>query len=119
MIESEIATFLTERTSDHGTTIKFPNSDLLGDAIRDNFSAIDEADCKNPEARLGIVFGADTATITLQEGPITRTLPLYNYFGKDNSHYYGGKQENRIQHYRRDRDGHQRFILTLTNGTLM
>jgi len=121
MTSDEIATFQAERTTEHGTTIVFPYSDMLKEAIMDNFRSIDDEHIiiTNPEERIGVVFGADDVVVTLQEvGSELRTLAMYDYFGQDNSHYYGGKQVNRIEQYQNRTDSSEhRFILYGTDGT--
>jgi hypothetical protein len=118
MTEEQRVAFLAERAAegaDHGTTIVIPSNDEMLDVIQDNFLPIKDAEVKFPHERVGVVFGQERRTQFVLENmdspPVS--LPLYNYFGEDNTHYICGKSEYTISQYNHEsnRDLQPRFIL--------
>ena len=112
MSAEERALFVAERGTESGTTLEFPTSDALRDVIVDNFQPLsDKSLSVNPEDHIAIVFGADAIEVTCREGTgAISTMNRYSYFGAENVHYYGGKQENKIRFYRHRTTQEDRFI---------
>lgn len=118
MTEEQRATFLAERApygADHGTTIVLPSNDEMLEAIQDNFRPMTIAEVKSPHERISVVFGQERRTQFMLENMDSPSvsLPLYNYFGEDNSHYICGKSEHTISQYNHatNPDAEPRFIL--------
>lgn len=103
MTDEEITAFGRET----GTTIEFPNSDLLTTAICMNLNK--EAP---PLDRSPVVFGRDCATISYQhfESAEPTIFPKYNYFAGAESDFYKGLDVTSIDQYYHPATKQTRFI---------
>lgn len=130
MTEDEQSIFFREREERgmlnggfaHGTTICIKYSDDLADLLRSNFLPISHDDAlKDPLDRIGVVFGSDNVSITLNDY-MTPDEPFelqkYDYFGASNGEFYTGKSEHTIEHIRSDTEKKDRFILSMPEGPL-
>ena len=121
MTLQEQITFRSERSTPYGTTIEFPSNDALREAILDNFEPLsDESLSRTPEEHLSVVFGVDSVHVSCSEGSGPRKiLSKYNYFGEENLHYYGGKQEIVVEFYQHRVAKDYRFIAINVDGSKM
>jgi hypothetical protein len=99
MTPEEVDTFNAEHPEGHGTSVVFPYSRKVADAIRENFPS--GANSELPALdRLGVIFGNDAFTATLEDrSKEPETMLKYNYFGDSDADYVCGISNWRIDHY--------------------
>jgi len=125
MNENEKKDFIDERNKYNmlttGTTIKFKYNDALNKLILNNFKLVtssedDDDSLKNPLDRIACVFGRDNVNIRMDhyESNEIKIMKMYNYFGEENSKYYTGISNFKIEQYSSIND--DRFILKDIDG---
>ena len=116
MTEDEKLVFLSERTTQHGTTFVFPTSNELRNIILKNFR-YEEEDTLAPLDSIGVVYGRDNFTAICKDYEHgEKNLQLHNYFGESNSSYYGGISRSIISYYKNGSGSRDRFILETRDG---
>ena len=118
--QEEIDEFNQDRANSDvkkGTTHIFNYNSALAGAIAQQFETPATSENFVPEDQFSVIYGRFPQTVTFHhfENPQPKVLQNYNYFHGEQTEFYGGIQEDRIN-FMENTSGDQRFIWTSSDG---